>query len=185
MSRGVRQRIGQRRFFQQEARRTTFALNSMYTGQAVGSGSQPIGQLPSAGQKKVFEFIDNAVSQAGRPPDLSGPEALEALRVSEGYEVSPSTSPLGSYVPEKVALPSSGLDPVPLNQLWGPDGQFKVEEFLRLRLVGTDEGAKRLEQSGVRRCYQDPAFNSEKVYCGFVNKIACPKLSRGAKREAS
>ena len=169
LSRGVRQRIGQRRFFQQEARRTTFALNSMYTGQAVGSGSQPL--TPSAGQKKVFEFIDNAVSQTGRPPDLSGPEALEALRVSEGYEVSPSTSPLGSYVPEKVALPSSGLDPVPLDQLWGPDGQFKVEEFLRLRLVGTDEGAKRLEQSGVRRCYQDPAFNSEKVYCGFVKRL--------------
>ncbi len=171
LSRGVKQRVGQRRFFQKEAQRTVMALNSMYTGQGVGSRIQPVNQLRSAGQKKVLEFIDRAVAQTGRPPDLSGPEALEALRVSEGYEVSPTTSPLGSYVLEKVALPSSGLDPVPLSQLWGPDGQFQVEEFLRLRLVGTDEGARRLEHSGVKRCYQDPAFNSEEVYSDFVRRL--------------
>lgn len=35
---------------------------------------------------KVFEFIESATRKAGGPSGLSGSEALEELRVSEGYE---------------------------------------------------------------------------------------------------
>ena len=37
-------------------------------------------------------------------PKLTGPEALEELRVSEGYADLPTASPLGSFVPELVSL---------------------------------------------------------------------------------
>lgn len=39
----------------------------------------------SAAQYRSLEFIEQAVRQLGSPDGLAGPEALEALRVSEGF----------------------------------------------------------------------------------------------------
>ena len=51
----------------------------------------------SSGQQKVLEFIEQSVAALGSPPQLSGPEALEELRVSVGYGETPASCPLGNF----------------------------------------------------------------------------------------
>ena len=65
-----------------------------------------------------FEFVEDARKRVGAPPLLSGPEALEELRVAEGYDDLPTSCPLGSFNPDLVSLPSEGMNPVPLECLW-------------------------------------------------------------------
>lgn len=98
LSRKCRQREGRRIHFQEEVGRTVSALNSMYgAGQHCldGDGFSGI----SAGQQQIFEFIEDAVDKLGPPCPLSGPEALEVLRVSSGYDDVPTSCPLGSFDP--------------------------------------------------------------------------------------
>lgn len=67
-----------------------------------------------SGQQKVLEFIEQSVGALGSPPQLSGPEALEELRVSVGYGETPSSCPLGSFDPASISLPSGEIRPVAL-----------------------------------------------------------------------
>eukprot|EP00438_Fugacium_kawagutii_P012339 Skav221970 [mRNA] locus=scaffold195:898936:903000:- [translate_table: standard] len=172
VSRKVRQRVGRRRHAVDEVNRTLDALNQMYGRPGVGRVfPDELPQSLSAAQQKVFEFVKHATSYVGKPPDVGGPEALLALRVSEGYEALPTCSPLGSYDPESISLPAGGGNPVPLATLWGDDGQQKVKEFSQHELLGADEVRCRLKESGVSRCYQDPKFNSAVIYSTFVQKL--------------
>ncbi|CAJ1380302.1 unnamed protein product, partial [Effrenium voratum] len=98
--------------------------------------------------------------RVGAPPDSTGPEALEELRVSEGYEDLPTSSPLGSFNPELVALPAEGGQPVPLAKLWGKDGQHEVEEFTRTQTLGAAE-AEEKKRSGIRLASADSLSKME------------------------
>ncbi|CAK9052120.1 unnamed protein product [Durusdinium trenchii] len=95
----------------------------------------------------------------------------QALRVSEGYEGLPTSSPLGSYNPDLVSLPSGEMNPVSLESLWGPGGREAVQEFVSARVLGPSEAQATLIESGVRRVYQDPQFNSSKTFAGFVMRL--------------
>ena len=107
----------------------------------------------------------------GPPSDLSGPEALEALRVSSGYMETPTMCPLGSFDPAAVSLPSEGMSPVPLEMLWGSGGRSVVEDFTFQRMLCPEAVKSKLEESGVERVYQDPAFHNPKTYAGFVQRL--------------
>eukprot|EP00438_Fugacium_kawagutii_P014095 Skav231798 [mRNA] locus=scaffold734:131220:155475:+ [translate_table: standard] len=172
LSRKCRQRAGRRKHLVQECNHTISALNRMY-GRPSSSDffGGPSEKLPSLAQSRVSEFVLQATKSLGSPPDLSGPEALCALRVSEGYEQLPSSSPLGAYDPAKVSLPAEGMHPVPLASLWGSGGQQQVEHFSQQHLLEPDLVQQRLAASGVRRCYQDPQFNSTETYVGFLKKL--------------
>ena len=63
------------------------------------------------------------------------------------------------------------MRPVPLDSLWGPDGQQEVEKFYQQRMLDPDEAKVKLEESGVKRCYQDPKLNDPKCYAAFVQRL--------------
>ena len=94
-SRKTQQRRGRRRFFETEVNRTIDSLNQMYGKPGLQHG----GELDlenyelSSAQVQAVEFVEQAIGEAGRPDNLSGPEALMELRVSEGYEDLPTSSP--------------------------------------------------------------------------------------------
>lgn len=173
LSRKCRQRLGRRQHFEEEVNATVTSLNLMYGAGCVkrcGSGGTGFSE-PSLAQLQSLEFIEHAITELGPPGELSGPEALEELRVSTGYEELPTSCPLASFDPDLVALPSEGMMPVPLESLWGEGGQLEVEEFYRKRLLGSDEIEVRLDECGVRRCYQDPKLNDPAVYAGFLKQL--------------
>ena len=58
----------------------------------------------SSAQVQAVEFVEQAIGEAGRPDNLSGPEALMELRVSEGYENLP-TSPWHPLIPNWFRFP--------------------------------------------------------------------------------
>ena len=103
------------------------ALNTMY-GKPGGPHNKRYGGSSngaiSSGQAHFLEFVEDACRA---PPLLSGPEALEELRVAEGYDDLPTSCPLGSFNPDLVSLPSEGMNPVPLESLWGEGGQQEVD----------------------------------------------------------
>jgi len=145
----------------------------MYEG-TLKTGYGETGKLAgslSTGQEAVFEFIRRSVRDLGAPTGISGPEALEALRVAEGYEGLPTTCPLGSYEPALVSLPSGEVNPVSLASLWGSDGQKIVETFTHSRVHGPAEAQARLIECGVERVYQDPKLNNTKMYAHFLHRL--------------
>eukprot|EP00438_Fugacium_kawagutii_P029326 Skav216048 [mRNA] locus=scaffold2930:320754:324087:+ [translate_table: standard] len=169
LSRKVRQREGRRRHFLHEVNHTVSSLNQMYShDDQRGKGAL---LRPSAGQLQCVEFIQDAVEKLGAPADVSGPEALEELRVSVGYEAAPTSCPLASYNPDLVALPSGEMNPVPLEQLLGPNGRDEVEKFYQQRMLTPDVAKRMLDESGVQRCYQDPKLNDASAYGKFVKRL--------------
>ena len=167
LSRKVRQRIGRRRHLQEEVQSTVNVLNMMHGG--TGGPMSPKGDISSA-QQKVLEFIEQSVAALGSPPQLSGPEALEELRVSVGYGETPASCPLGSFDPASVSLPSGEIRPVALEKLWGEGGQQVVKEFSS-QMLGPDEVHAKLRASGDVRIYNDPKLNDPKEYGAFISRL--------------
>ena len=172
-SRKSRQRIGRRRHFEEEVEHTVQSLNAMYgrPDKGLRGGVHLPQQAPSRAQTRFLEFIEQANRRVGAPPDLSGPEALEELRVQEGYAELPTASPLGSFDPELVSLPAGDKQPVPLATLWGKDGQQEVEDFTRTQTLGAAEAHRRLEASGVVKCYEDPQLRDPVKYRSFIQTL--------------
>ena len=172
-SRKSQQRIGRRRHFEQEVDHTVDALNTMYGRPGGphkrygGSNSGPI----SSGQAHALEFVEDACRRVGAPPLLSGPEALEELRVAEGYDDLPTSCPLGSFNPDLVSLPSEGMNPVPLECLWGEGGQQEVEDFTVHQTLCIAEARERLDQCGLSKCYEDPQFRDRRKYASFLHRL--------------
>ena len=171
-SRKVQRRQLRRRHFEDEVNRTVDSLNQMYgrpgLRQLGTSGNQ---SNLSAAQAEFLEFIENAVGEAGVSDGLSGPEALMALRVSQGYEDLPTSSPLASFNSELVALPSGVLSPVPLEELIGQDGQQQVEDFTMTQTLASDEAMRSIGVQGLGRSYEDPQFRNNSHYSGFVRRL--------------
>ena len=167
LSRKVRQRIGRRRHLQEEVQSTVNVLNMMHGG--TGGPMSPKGDI-SSGQQKVLEFIEQSVAALGSPPQLSGPEALEELRVSVGYGETPASCPLGSFDPASVSLPSGEIRPVALEKLWGEGGQQVVKEFSS-QMLDPDEVHAKLRASGDVRIYNDPKLNDPKEYGAFISRL--------------
>ena len=134
-----------------------------------GGPMSPKGDI-SSGQQKVLEFIEQSVAALGSPPPLSGPEALEELRVSVGYGETPASCPLGSFDPASVSLPSGEIRPVALEKLWGEGGQQVVKEFSS-QMLGPDEVHAKLRASGDVRIYNDPKLNDPKEYGAFISRL--------------
>ncbi|OLQ10494.1 hypothetical protein AK812_SmicGene5815 [Symbiodinium microadriaticum] len=170
-SRGSKQRIGRRQHFEAEVKRTVSSLNAMYGKPGKLNAQAQKGAKMSQGQAKVLEFVEHAVRRVGAPAGLTGSEALEELRVSEGYEALPTSSPLGSFDPELIALPAIGGQPVPLASLWGEDGQREVEDFIRTQTLGAAEAEEKKRSIGLTKTYEDPQFKDHNKYAGFVKRL--------------
>ena len=170
-SRGSKQRIGRRQHFEAEVKRTVSSLNAMYGKPGKLNAQAQMGAKMSQGQAKVLEFVEHAVRRVGAPAGLTGSEALEELRVSEGYEALPTSSPLGSFDPELIALPAIGGQPVPLASLWGEDGQREVEDFIRTQTLGAAEAEEKKRSIGLTKTYEDPQFKDHNKYAGFVKRL--------------
>ena len=172
MSRSCQRRVLRRKHLQVESNRVIRGLNQLnnFCGGAGGGGSQPKGD-PSAVQLKTLEFVEKCMGELGAPGDITGPGALSALRVSEGYEDLPSYSTLGSFDPALVSLPAGEVQPVDLAALWGEGGQTMVEEFIRSQLVSPNEALQRIQEVGPREVYSDPKLRVRRSYIEFVKKL--------------
>ena len=147
LSRGCKQRIGKRRGLRFEVNRTVRSLNLLHGGP--GGSRQDDDQLPSLAQQRSLEFIEHSVRELGPSGSLTGPEALEALRISEDYGAPPAPSALGSFDPDLISLPTEELRPVDLGLAWGEGGQQVVEEFSSPQMLGPD--ATRIQSCGIKR----------------------------------
>ena len=80
-------------------------------------------------QEQVLGRVESAVDAFGRPPpELSGPGALEALRVCapDGYG-SDAQGARAAFDSSPLSLPAEGTTPTPLEVLWGSGGRQFVE----------------------------------------------------------
>lgn len=105
------------------------------------------------------------------PGDITDSGALEALRVTEGYEDLPSSSTLGSFDPALVSLPASEVRPRGLAELWGEGGQMKVKEFMDEQLASTDDALQRIDAIGPRAVYTDPKLRVRRDYVKFLSQL--------------
>ena len=172
MSRSCQRRVLRRRHLQEESNQVIHGLNRLnnFCGGAGGDGNHPKGEL-SAVQLKTLEFVEKCMGELGSPGDVTGPGALMALRVSEGYEDLPSSSTLGSFDPALVSLPAGEVQPVDLAALWGEGGQTMVEEFIRSQLVSPNEALQRIQEEGPQEVYSDPKLRVRRSYIDFVKKL--------------
>eukprot|EP00434_Breviolum_minutum_P035087 symbB.v1.2.031057.t1/scaffold3565.1/size54034/3 len=172
MSRSCQRRVLRRKHLQEESNRVIRGFNQLnnFCGGVGGVGSQPMGG-PSAVQLKTLEFVEKCMGELGSPGDITGPGALSALRVSEGYEDLPSSSTLGSFDPALVSLPAGEVQSVDLAALWGEGGQTMVEEFIRSQLVSPNEALQRIQEVGPREVYSDPKLRVRRSYIDFVKKL--------------
>jgi hypothetical protein len=147
-------------------------LNQLYNfcGDSGKRGGSSTG-LASAAQVRSLEFIEECIDQLGPPGDITGPGALEALRVTEGYEDLPSSSTLGSFDPALVSLPAGGVEPRNLAELWGEGGQNEVKGFIAEQLLSPNEALQRIEALGPQRVYSDPKLRVKKDYVAFLKHL--------------
>lgn len=173
LSRGCRQRVSKRRWAQREVNHCIGSLNQLYDCSMPGLKAQQAGDqpLPSLAQVRSIEFIEECIDDLGPSDSMSGAEALLALRIVQGYEELPTTSALGSFVPEKVSLPSAEVMPVQLSAAMGPDGQSMVEDFIYDQVLSEDGARSKLEASGIERCYTDPKLRSQTTYEEYVDRL--------------
>ena len=177
-SRKCRRRIGQRKHFEEEVNHTIDSLNILFgaAGKHLQHSWGAEYMVPNAAQSQVLEFVKSACRRVGKPPATSGSEALEELRVAEGYEDLPTSSPLGSFNPDLVSLPTAEMNPIPLSHLWGPGGRQEVEDFSHTQTLSTTEAEQRLLDSGVEKCYEDPQFRDPHKYAEFIKRLFTLKL---------
>lgn len=158
-----------------EVNRTIRALNSMYgcpnTGRVfVSLDEEVFGH--GAGQLHAINRVVEAVQQVGKPPnDMTCSGAFSSLRAAEGYAEEPSVGALCSFNLGKISLPEPGWSPIPLEQLWGPNGRNLVDEFVNDQLLLPDEVGMRLKASGVARPYSDPLLNDQRVYGDLLKRL--------------
>eukprot|EP00438_Fugacium_kawagutii_P018856 Skav230896 [mRNA] locus=scaffold2765:199618:204679:- [translate_table: standard] len=170
LSRACQRRIQRRAHRQNGINETVDALNQLYDFGG-GSGTVLADELVSAAQARSLEFIEECIEQLGPPGDVTGPGALEALRVTEGYEDLPSSSTLGSFDPALVSLPAGGVQPCDLADLWGEGGQMFVKEFISEQTVSEDAASQKLEAIGPRCVYTDPKLRGRRDYVKFLNQL--------------
>ena len=172
LSRCCQRMIQRRSRKQEECNRTSHALNHFgkFCEEAGKQGWDSNGPT-SAAQVRSLEFIEECIDSLGPPGDVDGPGALEALRVTEGYEDLPSSSTLGSFDPALVSLPAGEVQPRDLAELWGEGGQNEVKGFIAEQLVSPNEALQRIEALGPQRVYSDPKLRVKKDYVAFLKHL--------------
>eukprot|EP00438_Fugacium_kawagutii_P013923 Skav213475 [mRNA] locus=scaffold565:39265:42440:+ [translate_table: standard] len=173
-------RKGIRRFLvdqhvRKEVNHTIRALNSMYGCPESGSTMISLEEElfgHGAAQLKAVDHVLQSVHAIGKPPsDLTGSGAFESLRAAEGYSHEPAVGSLCSFNLEKVSLPEGDWSPIPLSDLWGPDGRELVEDFVTSQLLPPQEVEKRLRGTGVQQPYSDPLLTVRSNYVHFLQKL--------------
>lgn len=185
LSRCCQRRIQRRAHRQNSMNETVDALNQLYNF-CSDSGKRKTGNdgSVSAAQVKSLEFVEHCIQQLGPPGDITDSGALEALRVTEGYEDLPSSSTLGSYNPALVSLPDGEVQPCGLADLWGEGGQMKVKEFIDEQLVSKDEALQKIDAIGPKTVYTDPKLRVRKTYVEFLGRLKKLGLVDFSKEEA-
>ena len=175
LSRSCQRRLLRSEALEREVQNTALALNCLYGGQdiLVQQSSYSSSSQMSSAQTKVFEFIRSSLHDLGPiPEDLSGPGALSMLRASGEYGSDSQTpASLGSYDPGKLSLPLEGNVPVPLEDLWGNNGQQFVGTFIHSVSLPEIEAQANIRASGVRKCYSDPLLRHPKTFSALVKRL--------------
>ena len=171
LSRRCRRRIEKRSHVQREVDGCLAGLNQLYSFAGNGSDLASEREVNSS-QISSIEFVKACVDDLGPPGQLTGSEALDALRVSEGYEELPTSSTRGSYNPEAVSLPAGEVFPIDLAGLWGDDGRDVVQNFIDEQLLDENAALSSIECLGPARVYEDPKLRSRSAYAGFIKRLA-------------
>ena len=144
--RAVRRRVARRGLRGQLCSDVINSLNDLWCGDDDGVGFAH--EHSSRAQELVLGRVEKAVESFGPPPPgLTGPGALEALRVCGpgGYEVDAQGARAGFNAP-RVALPGEGSVPTPLERLWGADGRDFVETFCQTQALPRSCATAHLEK---------------------------------------
>lgn len=122
-------------------------------------------------------YIKKMVQQMGKPPsDLSCRGALQLLQAASGYTGDQPVGALASFNLEAVSFPSPGWRPIDLADIWGSDGQRKVNEFVSNELLPPEIAKTRLDAVGLKRPYCDPLLRQGKTYHEFLRRLSDSNL---------
>ena len=149
----------------------TSALNDLWCGGSDGTAFSH--ERESLAQECVHGRVAGAVASFGPPPaNLTGPGALEALRVCGpgGYECD-AQGARAAYDQSLLALPMEGTVPTPLQVLWGEGGREFVGDFCQTKILPSDLSEERLEALGLDTCYTDPSVKKPKNWCQFLRRL--------------
>ena len=150
------------------------SLNDLWCG--AGDGSVFDHERPSLAQDQVLSRVGAAVDRFGEPPpDMTGPGALEALRVCGpgGYE-SDAQGTRAAYDSSPLSLPKEGTSPTPLETLWGDGGREFVVGFCDTQVSPSSRASAQLEHLGLERCYTDPVVQKPRHWTKFLRRLhAC------------
>ena len=147
------------------------SLNDLWCGS--GSGSAFAHERLSLAQEHVLGRVESAVEAFGPPPpDLSGPGALEALRVSapDGYG-SDAQGARAAYDSSLLSLPAEGTTPTPLEVLWGSGGRQFVEDFCDTHASPSSCVEAQLERLGLERGHTDLVVQRPHHWSQFLRRL--------------
>ena len=144
-------------------------LNEMFCGCSdEGDSSHP----PTAAQSESASRLWASAKAFGPPPPgLSGPGALEALRVTQSYSGESATiAPLRSDNVESVSLPGKKHPPVDMLGISRDTGQKLIQRLKALEL-SQEQGRASIEASGPTKLYVDPALRNPRLYARLLRRL--------------
>ena len=157
------------------ANETIAALNEMHAGR---SDVKPSGLRPSLVQHMSLERIRRAVEALGPPPaGVTRQGALSELLARHGYDGKCVTAvPLDL---SRISLPEAGTRPVPLASLFGRSDKKLIKDFIRDKVLSTENAARKLEETGLRAPYMDPGLRrDQRRYGELLRRMdACGMIS--------
>lgn len=170
-SRSVVRRLQSRSHSDQWMRDIVWTVNTMFCGDEaqgnfVGNGSTTLGQ------RLCMERLKNAVAQAGKPPGITGPEALSELRSKLGYHgESSSLVPLDINL---ISLPEPGSMAAPIEQILGRGAESFIKR-LESKLSPESVVRSRKAASSLKKPYYDLILRVQpRKYAEFCRKLhAC------------
>lgn len=167
-SRAVTRRLQCRHHRDQWVRDIVWTVNTMFCGDEsqgnfVGNGSTTLCQ------RLCLEKVKDAVIRAGRPPGITGPEALSELRTKPGYGGEPSS--LVALDLDLISLPPAGSCAASLDQILRHEAESFVK-VLESKVSSESVVRSRKAASNLKKPYFDPILREQpRKYTQFCLKL--------------
>ncbi len=167
-SRAVTRRLLCRHHRDQWVRDIVWTVNTMFCGDEsqgnfVGNGGTTLCQ------RLCLEKVKDAVIRAGKPPSITGPEALSELRTKPGYGGEPSS--LVALDLDLISLPPAGSRAASLNQILGHEAESFIK-VLESKVSSESVVRSRKAASNLKKPYFDPILREQpRKYSQFCLKL--------------
>lgn len=167
-SRAGTRRLQCRHHRDQWVRDIVWTVNTMFCGDEsqgnfVGNGSATLCQ------RLCLEKVKDAVIRAGRPPGITGPEALSELRTKPGYGGEPSS--LVALDLDLISLPPAGSCAASLDQILRHEAESFVK-VLESKVSSESVVRSRKAASNLKKPYFDPILREQpRKYTQFCLKL--------------